>query len=296
MGREKDGKRYLGNHQPLISKKLFDQVAEVMDNRNRPKKKKLYFPYRGLLTCNNCGCLLTASRHKIRHVYYYCTNGKHTCEEHKNYFKENYVSQELVKVFDEVVFDEKIIELAYQAKKEKLGRDDEYLAKAQENLNNSLKTITTRKNALLDLFLDGNIAKEIYDEKNKMLNNEEVNLKKELNDLESKKRLNGEETLERIKNIFLFPIIEKKCFLKGENEKQEKVIKTLLWNAQIKNKKIANLHFKEPYNLLAKVEDKSDFLSVRKEGDSNPRGCYTYALSKRAHSTAMRSFHYLKAF
>ena len=39
----------------------------------------------------------------------------------------------------------------------------------------------------------------------------------------------------------------------------------------MRNKKIANLTFKEPYSLLSKIEDKSDFLSVRRGRDSNPR-------------------------
>ena len=45
----------------------------------------------------------------------------------------------------------------------------------------------------------------------------------------------------------------------------------LLWNADVANKKIANITFKQPYDVLSKVENKSDFDSMRRVRDSNPR-------------------------
>ncbi|MCK5460074.1 helicase, partial [Candidatus Parcubacteria bacterium] len=55
-----------------------------------------------------------------------------------------------------------------------------------------------------------------------------------------------------------------------KDEKKEKVIKTLLWNAQFENKKIAYFNFKEPYNALAKVSNKSDFSNLLGGRESNP--------------------------
>ncbi|MFH1789696.1 MAG: hypothetical protein ABH832_01365, partial [bacterium] len=98
-----------------------------------------------------------------------------------------------------------------------------------------------------------------------------VQVKKDIQELKLKKKQNGEITLERIKNIFLYPIKAKKEFLNTKDENKEKIVKTLLWNAEVKNKKIANFSFKEPYDLLSKVPNKSDFLSVRRGWDSNPR-------------------------
>jgi len=42
----------------------------------------------------------------------------------------------------------------------------------------------------------------------------------------------------------------------------------LLWNASVENKKIANISFKQPYDVLSKIENKSDFSSVRKGWDA----------------------------
>ena len=37
----------------------------------------------------------------------------------------------------------------------------------------------------------------------------------------------------------------------------------LFFRAEVLNKKIANISFKQPYDILSKIEDKSDFSSVR---------------------------------
>ncbi|MFA5000427.1 MAG: hypothetical protein WC545_03655 [Patescibacteria group bacterium] len=77
-------------------------------------------------------------------------------------------------------------------------------------------------------------------------------------------------TLERIRNAFLEPKTMQKEFLSQKPDEQRNTLITLLWNATIDNKKIANISFKEPYNVLSKIENKSDFDSVRRGGDSNP--------------------------
>ena len=60
-----DGKLYNGTHTPLISKELFDQTQDVLHNRNRPRPKNHFFPLRGFMSCEVCGCSLTASLKKV---------------------------------------------------------------------------------------------------------------------------------------------------------------------------------------------------------------------------------------
>ena len=266
----KDNKKYIGNHKAIIKKKLFDNVQEVRNETTRPKTKKLYFTYRGVLKCKVCGCAMTSSLKRGKHKYYYCTNGKKECSEHKSYLREDDISKEMTKVFEKLKYDERLINLCYKAKMEELGKDDDYQSKVKDNLKKRLKAIKSRKNALLDLFIDGKINKEAFDNKDNSLNNEEVEIKKELSELKKKIGAKGQATLERIKEVFMYPIQREKCFLKIKDEKREKVVKTLLWNAQFENKKIANFNFKEPYNVLAKVSNKSDFSKMLGDRDSNP--------------------------
>lgn len=62
----------------------------------------------------------------------------------------------------------------------------------------------------------------------------------------------------------------KKSFLSKNPDEQRNILIDVLWKAEISNKKIANISYKEPYNALSKIDNKSDFSSMRRSGDSNP--------------------------
>ena len=63
-----------GQHEPMVSENLFNQVQDVLDGRGRAYRPKVQtldeFPLRGFLICPTCGRILTASRSKGRNSYY----------------------------------------------------------------------------------------------------------------------------------------------------------------------------------------------------------------------------------
>jgi len=77
------GEVYEGTHEPLVSRDTWDAVQEKMHGRSGPRMRKHKFPFRGLLTCSYCGCMITASlitnRHGKQYVYYHCTRAKGKC-------------------------------------------------------------------------------------------------------------------------------------------------------------------------------------------------------------------------
>jgi site-specific DNA recombinase len=268
---EKDNKKYLGKYEPIISKKLFDEVQEVIKNRSHIKRQVLPFAFRGILKCANCGCQLTATKKREKHIYYYCTNGKGTCSEHKTYLKEEDLSKSFEQVFIPLLFDEKLIELIYKAKLQEQKQSHSYLDNATVGLHSRLKNLEYRKNMLLDAYLDKLITEDDFRAKKDSLDNEMIEIAKELEELESRKVITDKITLERIKNVFLGPKNIRKSFLKANPEKQKEILNSLLWNAEISNKKIAKVSYKQPYDILSKIENKSDFILMRRERDSNPR-------------------------
>ena len=112
------GKYYSGNHKPIISKNLFDKVQAIFNGNNRSRYQKHFYPLRGFMTCHKCGCLMTAMEKK-GFVYYYCTNGKGQCEEHRHYLSSEKAEQTLSAIFEKIKFDNDLIDLGYRADQEK---------------------------------------------------------------------------------------------------------------------------------------------------------------------------------
>ncbi|MCL4339448.1 recombinase family protein [Patescibacteria group bacterium] len=83
-----DGQEYPHNYDRIISPDLFDKAQEVKAGYNKKHYKfaGLPFPYRGLIRCGDCGCIITLERKTKKsgktYHYYHCTqyNGKHGAE------------------------------------------------------------------------------------------------------------------------------------------------------------------------------------------------------------------------
>lgn len=251
----RDGKKYIGKHTPLVSKHTFDKAQEVSVVRSRPKNSKLFFPLRGFLVCNNCGCNLTASQKKGHH-YYYCTNGKQVCTQHKSYMRENYLYDKVAELLNQIHFSEAKIELMYKAAKESSEHQESHLEEIIKNLENNLKEIDPKESRLLDAFLNQQITKELYDSKTLELHNERISLSAQIQELKMKQ---PSSTLEPTKKLFLQANKAQKDFLAGDDTKKKEVVEKLLWNVSIENKNIVTVKYKSVFEVLAKTPKNASF-------------------------------------
>lgn len=245
------GKLYRGEHKPIISKNLFDSVQETAQSRLHPRNRKLMFPIRGLIKCQECGCMYTASRKK-GHDYYYCTNGKKICTSYKNYIREKDLYELMLPILNKLSFDKDEIEFMYESAKEDTLREAGYFNEAINKFKKEEALVSDRQNKLLDVFLDGSISKEVYDSKNIILENEKVNIQKQLKEIEDKAKV-AVSTLEPVKNLFLSCNIWAEQFLKLKPEEKQNIAHELLWNLSMKDKNIFSYQLKSPYLEMAKL-------------------------------------------
>ena len=262
---ERDGKYYEGNHTPLISRETFEKAQDVMHGRTRPRPQKLFFPLRGFLKCENCGCALTASLKKGHH-YYYCTGNREHCNEHKSYMREMYLYEKISEVLDSVAFTERKIELMYQAAKEKVEKDTGYSDHILKSLQTQLEGLRTKESLLLDTFLAEQISKELYDSKVLCFQNERVFLTKQIKEAE---RNQPSLLLEPTKKVFLEANRAKKEFLEGDDNKKRKVLENLCWNLSLKEKNIHTVSLKSPYDVMRKAPKNGDNSTLLGYKDSN---------------------------
>ena len=253
----KNEKYYPGNHESIITKELYDRANYALCGNAHPKKQKHFFHLRGFLRCNNCGCMLTASKKK-GHDYYYCTNGKGGCNEHQKYMRSEFLDNLIAQIFDKLKFDKELVDIAYEAAKEKTQSNQGYLETVKENFRKQLENTKQRQSRLLDSYLAELVSEDIYKAKIMALNNEQMVIESEIRKLNHKGPEESGCTLELIKNVFLRGNGAKKDYLLANENEKRTILEELLWNLYIKTQKVANCSFKMPYQLLAMESKPSD--------------------------------------
>ena len=106
------GKWYKGNHEPLITKELFDRVQKAIAVPIKSKWGSKEFPYKQFLKCYSCGASIVGEE-KIRNykngkhqkfVYYHCSRQvKHNCPE--PFVRVELIEKELIRLCDRLITD-----------------------------------------------------------------------------------------------------------------------------------------------------------------------------------------------
>lgn len=261
----RNNKHYVGVHTPLISKEKFEQARMIAEGKTQVRTQKLFFPLRGFLTCANCGCALTATLKK-GHQYYYCTNGKKICAEHKKYLREEKLYPVIAEILTELAFSKRKIDLTYKAGKERVEIPNSYNEAVIEKLKKDLENIPIKESKLLDTFLEDSITKEAYDSKVLKLKNEAVDIKVEISRLEKQKPVN---TLEPVRKLFEQGITMRNEFIDAKDPKKYEILKSVLWNLTIKGEKIITKQYKSPYDIIARTPKNVSIPNLLGYKDSN---------------------------
>src|SRR3990167_3486558 len=150
-----------GQHEPLISKKLFDTCQEVMGKRGRVHEvHKNNFAFLGLLKCASCGASITAEKQKGHH-YYRCTKKKGLCQE-KYYLREEALTEQITSYLQKVSLSSRDTEkgLAALDNEQEKARQD---AQAEVGvLKERLPQVEAKLQKLLDIYLADALSTEEY--------------------------------------------------------------------------------------------------------------------------------------
>ena len=154
-----NGMSKVGNHKPLIEKRLWDQANDMLSNRTKTKKIKHDFALKGNLKCYTCGCYITAEIQR-GHVYYRCTHSK-PCPE-KVYVREEVLEGYIEEILADLEMDEELVQLMIRATKEANKEELDYNLNSVENLNNQLERVKKKLSRLVDSHLDNKIPEDLY--------------------------------------------------------------------------------------------------------------------------------------
>ena len=160
----KTNSNFMGNHEPLISKRLFETVQDVLHGRLNPRTRKHEFLFRRLLNCKLCGYALIGETKK-GHVYYRC----HTSDCPTMGIREERINDFIEESLKKIQFSE--AELSYlrnateQLKHRWIEEKDQQIAA----LNLTLQQVAERVSRLTDAYIDGALDRELFEERKKGL-------------------------------------------------------------------------------------------------------------------------------
>ncbi len=246
---ERDGIVYNGKHKGLVSVSLFNQAEDVLHGRLHPRPKKRFYSARGYLRCGSCGCALTGDTQK-GFQYYFCTNGRGNCEQHKKYMRAEAMDKLLSEMFLDLKFDEELIAICAEAYKARNQTKVDYVEGARTALDTELTALLERESLLTDGFASGLIRKELFEEKMREVANKRVEIKKQITEIELKGGVSSV-TFEQILNVFIEGSRAAEKYLIVDPIEKREMLQKLLSNATIENGKVAQIQYKSPYNLLA---------------------------------------------
>jgi len=247
------GKRYLGAHEPIISRELFDTVQEVLSGGRVSSQSKHDFAFMGLVKCGLCGCSMTAELKKGKYVYYHCTSHHGKC-------RNTYIRQESMdQLFAEVLGRVRVSPSTVEDIKTALLESQKDRISFQQQSEEALRKRQTRIQGLLDKAyedkLTGTISPELWQRKSTEWQEELISIRQQLNAFENATadyyRL-GMEILELANSAY-------GLYLKQEWEEKAKLLRTLLSNSTFV---CGTLYptYNKPFDILAKG---SEFQSKR---------------------------------
>ncbi|OGL91219.1 hypothetical protein A3H10_03790, partial [Candidatus Uhrbacteria bacterium RIFCSPLOWO2_12_FULL_46_10] len=185
-----------GKYEPIITKKIFDKVQEVLKQRGRPHHKTKYEPqdFCGLLKCGTCGMSITGEyRFKKQkngnvhdYIYYHCTkkNKAIKCPEPciRQEELDKQISSLLQKFSLRADWAEKLLDMAEKDKAISAQSVSAFVLESQ----NKIRAIQTKLQRLLDGYLEQDIEREIYREQKAVLLSEKKSLDEKMARIEQK--------------------------------------------------------------------------------------------------------------
>ncbi len=174
------GELFPGNHQPLVSKSLFDRVQRILRGKTVNRVVRHDFTFRRLAKCGPCGRSMIGELQKT-HIYYRCQRA--TCR--GNCIREEAIEAEVTWMLSRLTFDEDEVQcIQAWVEKARLNQGasrEQELEVAKLRLNGARE----RLGRLTDAFIDGMLEKALFENRKNSLLSEEQDIQSRIRELES---------------------------------------------------------------------------------------------------------------
>jgi site-specific DNA recombinase len=157
---KKTGETFEAVHVPLVRKATFERVQEVLDGK-KPRRTQVHdYFYRRLVACGTCRRALVGSVAKGR-IYYRCQIA--TCP--TTSLREDALDESVASLLQAITLPETAIRECVAEIQRAFAEDAQTAAATHARLTGELGAVTARLERLTDVYLEGRLEKDAYEER-----------------------------------------------------------------------------------------------------------------------------------
>lgn len=249
------GKEKMGNHEPLISKALFDQCQFIAAKHRQflIRERKHDFLLRGFVFCNKHNTRVTAEWHRYHNdrykkdkIGYYHCYAQGGCP--GSFIEVEELEKKIANLFKNYQLSQEFIDLVIQKVKDVLNESRKTLKTQRQAIMNSRSAIEKDRNKLEDLLVQGVIGRDVYQRQHIKLEEQISNFDSQLSSLENQQRLD----ISLIEEVLAFTRDIYKTYLEAPPYLKRHYLRLVFEGIYIQDKKIV------------KVVETPIFLALRK--------------------------------
>jgi hypothetical protein len=243
------GKRYVGTHEPIITRKLFDQVQHVLHRGKPSGETKRKLPFARLITCHRCGCAFTPEVQKEKYVYYHCTAYRGKCG--NVYVREERLADLLAKVVRQVQVSPDTVEDIKKA----LRDSQEDKVRFHEESIKTLQQRYNRTQRMLDKAYEDKLAGSVSDE---LWKRKSAEWESELSDIRGQLQAHENANFQYYESgVQILELANQAygLYLAHNRQEQRRLLDTLLLNCTFDRGTLYPT-YRKPFDILAKGSDR----------------------------------------
>lgn len=248
------GKLYKHKYEPLIDEYLFSKCEEIRTGYIKQPQKydSKAFIFKGLLTYEKTGRLMSGDIKKNKYVYYYSPKLNNSPSALIN---EKVVLKEVEKVFHKIKVPQKSLEGIRERLKCTHEAKKEFHNQQISSIQSKYKKNQSRLDILMDMRLEQSITKDEYDKKAYTLKQEQTDLEHQMKDL------NKADDKFSITLNYLLDLSSRayELFKSSKTEQKHKLVRFVFSNLSWDGEKVV-YNLQSPFDVMVKCQSHSDWL------------------------------------
>ena len=256
------GELHAGTYDPLITKRLFDEVQEALHNRSKPKVNTRGHWSNGLFSCPDCNCAVTTTikdkfykrtGRNASYTFHHCTHRKGNCIQQPITGKN--LHEQLIGDISQIVIDKEVWGLGIKLLKEKHSQESKKNMEQLTHLQSKYNSFQDKINRLISMRANEELTKEEFLSQKEMLLTEQARIKSLMADNEN----SSQSWLELTEKFLNTAFYARYTLENGLDEEKRNLITDVGQNLILRDKKV-EFSFKQPYDVLLKPEYRTNWL------------------------------------